>query len=57
MVKLEDRHLTLSGDEVFNFFPALWTKEGKEIDKNSRKPVSVEEQYRLNVDLRRQLGI
>ena len=49
--------LPLSGDEVFNFFPALWTKEGKELDKNSRKPVSVEEQYRLNVDLRRQLGI
>jgi hypothetical protein len=47
----------LSGDEVFNFFPGLWTKEGKEINKNSRKPVFVQEQYRLNVDLRRQLGI
>jgi hypothetical protein len=49
--------LTLSGDKVFNFFPCLWTKEGKEIDKNSRKPISVDEQYRLNLDFRKQLGI
>lgn len=47
----------LSGDKVFNFFPCLWTKEGKEINKNSRKPVSVDEQYMLNLDLRKQLRI
>jgi hypothetical protein len=32
-------------------------KEGMEIDKNSLKLVSVDEQYTLNLDLRRQLGI
>jgi Protein of unknown function DUF2625 len=46
-----------SGDETFNFFPALWTKEGKDINKASRKAVPVEEQYNLNLDFRKQLGL
>ena len=46
----------LPGDMVFNFFPSLWTKEGKDFNKNSRKVVPVEEQYSLNIDMRRQLG-
>lgn len=46
----------LPGDMVFNFFPPLWTKEGKDFNKNSRKVVPVEEQYSLNIDMRRQLG-
>jgi hypothetical protein len=45
----------LAGDKVFNFYPFLWTKEGKDIEKVSRKAIAVEEQYRLNLDLRRQL--
>jgi hypothetical protein len=47
----------LDGDQVYNFFPTLWTKEGKDINKVSRKPVPVEEQYNLNIDFRKQLGI
>jgi hypothetical protein len=47
----------LSGDIVYNFFPPLWTKEGKEFNKNSRKEVPIEEQYFLNMDFRKQLGI
>ena len=47
----------LSGDKVFNFFPYLWTKEAKDINKISRKAVPVEEQYRLNVVFRKQLGL
>jgi hypothetical protein len=46
----------LKGDEVFNFYPFLWSKEGGDINKNSRKIIPVEEQYSLNVDLRSQLG-
>ncbi|WP_228099174.1 DUF2625 domain-containing protein [Pedobacter sp. MC2016-24] len=42
----------IDGNQVFNFVPALWTKEGKNINKNSRKAVPVEEQYRLNMELR-----
>lgn len=41
----------LPGDQVFNFFPPLWTKEGKDLSQSSRKPISVEEQYRLNMDV------
>ncbi len=47
----------LNGDQVFNFFPPLWSKEGKDINKTSRKIVSVEEQYSLTLDTREQLGI
>jgi len=47
----------LSGDKIYNFFPMLWTKEGKDINKVSRKAVPVEEQYDLNLDFRKQLGL
>ncbi len=47
----------LSGDRVFSFVPYLWTKEGKDIEKASRKDVPAEEQYRLNIEFRKQLGI
>ena len=47
----------LSGDSVFNFVPFLWTKEGKNIEKASRKEIPIEEQYSLNLDFRKQLGI
>jgi hypothetical protein len=47
----------LDGDKVFNFFPFLWTKEGKDINKNSRKPIPIGEQYSLNLDMRKQLGL
>lgn len=47
----------LTGDQVFNFFPYLWTKEGKDLNKVSRKAIPVEEQYNLNLDFRKQLGL
>ena len=47
----------LDGGKVFNFYPFLWTKEGKDINKNSRKAISIEEQYSLNLDMRKQLGL
>lgn len=46
----------LKGDEVFNFYPFLWSEEGSDINKVHRKPIPVEEQYSLNLDLRKQLG-
>ncbi len=45
----------LPGDQVFNFYPPLWTKEGKELSQSSRRVISVEEQYKLNMDMREQL--
>ena len=47
----------LDCDRVFNFVPYLWTKEGKNIEKISKKDVPIEEQYNLNLDFRKQLGI
>lgn len=47
----------LEADKVFNFYPFLWTKEGKDINKNSQRPVPVEEQFSLNLDMRKQLGL
>jgi hypothetical protein len=46
----------IKGDQVFNFYPFLWTAEGSDINKSSRKVIPVEEQYSLNLDLRKQLG-
>jgi len=47
----------LDGDKVFNFVPMLWSKEGKDISKSSRRTVPIEEQYHLNLDFRKQLGL
>jgi hypothetical protein len=49
--------VTLTGDEVFFFFPFLWTKEGENIEENTRKIVPIEEQYTLSLDFRKQLGL
>lgn len=46
----------LKGDQVYNFYPFLWTAEGSDINKNTRKVIPIEEQYSLNLDLRKQLG-
>ncbi|WP_212004164.1 DUF2625 domain-containing protein [Chitinophaga sp. HK235] len=45
----------LDGNHVFNFFPMLWTKEGHDIHKVSRKEVPVEEQYSFNQHILQQL--
>jgi len=55
--KWKDEVSKLAGDKVFSFFPFLWTNEGKDINKNTRKSVPVEEQYGLSIDMRKQLGI
>jgi hypothetical protein len=47
---------TLEGEKVYNFFPPLWTREGKNIEKSSKKAVPVEEQFWLNLDLIKQLS-
>lgn len=45
----------LNGNQVFSFFPFLWTKEGQQIEAVSRKVVPIEESYRLMMDMQRQL--
>lgn len=48
---------TLDGNYVYNFYPFLWTKEGKDINKNSRKVIPIGEQYSFNMSRRIQLGL
>ncbi len=47
----------LDGNKAYNFFPYLWTKEGKDVNKVSRKAISVEEQFSFTLDMRKQLGL
>ena len=44
----------LKGDEVFSFYPPLWTREGRNIEDVTRKAVPIAEQYKLNLELRKQ---
>ena len=53
----EEEVRSLDGNQVYNFTPCLWTKEGKDINKNERKIINVEEQYALNINSRKQLGL
>ena len=39
----------LSGDQALSFYPFLWTKEGKDVPRCSRKPCPVDEIFSLNV--------
>jgi hypothetical protein len=48
---------TLDGDKVYHFMPYLWSKEGKDINKNKRSIVPAEEQYQFNISAREQLGL
>ncbi|WP_323842382.1 MULTISPECIES: DUF2625 domain-containing protein [unclassified Moraxella] len=41
----QDEAKQLDGNQVFSFFPFLSTQEGKEIDKVSRKVISIQEYY------------
>ena len=47
----------LDGGNVFSFYPFLWAKEGKDINKNSRKVVPIQEQYSFSLEMRKQLGL
>ncbi|SFM73849.1 Protein of unknown function DUF2625 [Chitinophaga sp. YR627] len=53
----EEEVARLDGNETYNFLPMLFTKEGKDINKVSRKAVPVQEQYEMNMSFREQLGI
>lgn len=46
----------LAGDKAFNFYPYLWSKEGKDINRNSRRIIDIEEQYKMNIEVKKQLN-
>ena len=43
----------LSGDNVYTFFPFLFTEEGGDIDQVSRKPIPIAEHYAATLDLQK----
>ena len=53
----EDDLAALSEENSYSFMPPLWSKEGKDIRKDSRKAVPVEELYRLIFEIRKQRGL
>jgi hypothetical protein len=42
----------LHPDYAYNFYPFLWTKEGKDINKVSRKIIPIEEVYNFNMGMK-----
>jgi hypothetical protein len=42
----------LHPDYAYNFYPFLWTKEGKDINKVSRKVIPIEEVYDFNMGMK-----
>ncbi len=55
--KWMDEVSILNGDKVYSFYPYLWSKEGQDINKNSRKVVAVDEQYSFVLSSWIQLGL
>lgn len=49
--------LVLDGDQAIASYPYLWTKEGRDPEKLSRKSVPVQELYTLEMQFRKQLGL
>ena len=47
----------LSGESAYSFMPPLWTKEGRDIRKDSKKPVAVEDLYNLIFEIRKRRGL
>lgn len=47
----------LGGGQAYQFYPFLWTVEGKDINNMSKKILSIDEQYRFELDMRKQLGL
>lgn len=45
----------LSGDQAYHIVPPLWSKEGKDINKDLRKAVPIEELYHYTLALQNQL--
>jgi hypothetical protein len=47
----------LKADEVYQIYPPLWSKEGKDIEKDIKTPVPAEENFSYTMQLRKQLGL
>lgn len=46
---------SLQGDQGFSVFPFLWSAEGQDIEKNTKKPVNITELWTFQQDAKEQL--
>jgi hypothetical protein len=46
----------LKADDVFHFYPPLWSTEGKDVEKSSKKPVPAESELLYELALRRKMS-
>lgn len=53
----KDEVVKLDGNMSYSFYPSLWTKEGKDVNKSSKKAVPIEELYTFSLSSRKQLGL
>jgi|SRR5579871_1735537 len=47
----------LKADEVFHIYPPLWSKEGKDVEKDSKKAVPAEENFSYTIKMRESVGL
>lgn len=47
----------LPGNKVFMFFPFLWSKDWKDINKVTREEAPADEQFKFNMETRKRLGL
>ena len=45
----------INGDQAIQILPPLWTKEGKDFSKHSRRAIPVEEMWSVRMQIRKQL--
>ncbi len=45
----------INANQTISFYPFLFTKEGKDINKSERKIIPVEESYRLSIEMKKAL--
>ncbi|WP_211345577.1 DUF2625 domain-containing protein [Paraflavitalea soli] len=47
----------LPGDKVYMFFPFLWSKDWKDINKVTREEAPADQQFKFNMETRKRLGL
>jgi hypothetical protein len=53
MERLAGRCIRSQHDKAFSFYPALWSTEGKDINKNKKKKIPVGELFLYNLEMRK----
>ncbi|WP_315821875.1 hypothetical protein [Paraflavitalea speifideaquila] len=57
MERLAKDVAALRGDQVFMFFPFLWSKDWKDINLVTRESGSADQQFKVTIETRKRLGL